>query len=179
MNGYWEGKAAMEYRLSGPPRMGGRFTASMISSTIKGLARLVAGKRRRSPVFTIFVIARSDGAVAIERGDAAASALSETYWTPVIFHFREPGAAEAVMSGARRRLTNERRDESGFWYLGMSSGQVAAAIKTEAKGLYSFEVIHPHLSEAPIVGADGRSWARRAAGVAPLAIVLSAGEWSA
>jgi hypothetical protein len=142
-------------------------------------AGLIARPRRRNRLSKIFVVARSDGAVAINCDSVAAPnspPLSDKDSTPVVFHFRTPGAAEAVMAGALQRLNMERMDESKCWFLEISPGQVAAAIKAEAKGLsYSFAVIHPYLADGPIVGSGKRSWARRATGMAPYAIFTLAG----
>jgi hypothetical protein len=166
---------ALEQQLFSP-RVADSFVSPRISSGTKGVSRRFAGKRRADTLSTIFVIARSDGVVAIDRASVATDAPSAAYWTPVVFRFREPGAAEAVMAGARRRLANERRDESDFWYLDMSAGQAAATLKAEAKGLcLSFEVIHPYQGDAPTIGAEKRSWATRVAGVARYALVLLMG----
>ncbi len=67
-------------------------------------------------------------------------------------------------------------DERQLWFLDLSAGQAAAAIKAEAKGLsYSFAVIHPYLADGPIVGSGKRSWTRRVASMAPYVILTSAG----
>ena len=96
-----------------------------------------------------------------------------------MFRFRAAGAAEAVMAGTRRRLANERMDESKIWFLDLSAGKAAAAIKAEAKGLScSFAIIHPHLKDAPIVRSGQRRWARRAAGARRARHVQRA-PWSA
>ncbi len=174
MDGRWEDLLALEYRLH---RVGESLPSPAASSKANRGSSFFAGGRRESPVSTISVIARGDGAVAIERGvDSAAELLSEIYRTPVVFRFRTPGAAEVVMAGARRRLANERIDESDFWYLHASAGHVAAAIKTEAKSLcYAFAIVHPYLKDAPTVGTDKKRWKRRAAAIAPYALSMSAG----
>ena len=80
------------------------------------------------------------------------------------------------MAGALRRLADAHMDERKLWFLDLSPGQAAAAVKAEAKGLAcSFTIIHPYLEDAPIVGSDGRSRKRRALSLASYAIVLSAG----
>jgi hypothetical protein len=154
--------------------MGDSLVRPRLSSGAKKLAGLFARKRRRGRLSVISVIVRRDGAVAIN-GDSGPTGADKGR-TPVIFHFRAPGAAEAVMAGALRRLANERMDESKLWYLDISAGQAAAAIKAEAKGLScSFAIIHPYLTDAPVVGSSGRIWARRATSMTSYAIILSAG----
>ncbi len=145
-----------------------------ISSGAEKLAGLFARKRRRARLSVISVAVRRDGAVAIN-GDSGAD-VADNIGIPVIFHFRASGAAEAVLAGALRRLASERMDESERWYLDISAGQAAAAIKAEAKGLScSFAIIHPYLTDAPIVGSGRRSWARRTASIAPYATFMFAG----
>jgi len=164
---------ALGYRLSGP-RMGDSLVRPRLSSEAKKLAGLFARERRKGRLSVISVIVRRDGAVAIKHDNDLEGA--EKGRTPVIFHFRAPGAAEAVVAGALRRLANERVDESKLWYLDISAGQAAAAIKAEAKGLScSFAIIHPCLTDAPIVGSSGRIWERRATNMTSHAIILSAG----
>jgi hypothetical protein len=152
-------EAGLKYRLSGPAS--GQSIAPSAISRSRGWAGSSSGQSEASNL-NITVIARGDGAIAIDCGAALASASSNIFSTPVVFRFREPGAADAVINGCRRRLANERTDASEFWYLDTSAGQVAAAIKAEAKGLCcSFAVVHPYLSDAPIIRAHRRSGARR------------------
>jgi hypothetical protein len=154
--------------------MSGALVRPGISSATKQLAGLFAGKRRKSLLSMISVIVRRDGAVAIKRGNGPEDADNDR--TPVIFQFDAAATAEAVMAGALRRLASERMDDGKLWYLDISAGQAAAAIKAEAKGLScSFAIIHPYLTDAPTVGSDGRNWARRARSMASYAIVMSAG----
>ncbi len=163
---------ALGYRLSGP-RMDG-VLAPAVPRPAKARAGFFGRRRSRGRVSTISVTVRRDGAVSI-RSDASQEGV-ENNRTPVIFRFRASDAAEAVMAGAQRRLAGERMDESGLWYLHLSAGQAAAAIKTEAKGLScSFAVIHPYLADAPIVGSAERDWSSRTARLASYAIVMSAG----
>jgi hypothetical protein len=145
-----------------------------ISSGSKRLAGLFARRRRRSQLSMISVSVRRDGAVAIKCDSGPED--SDHDRTPVIFEFEAAATAKAVMAGALRRLAGERMDESGGWYLDMSAGQAAAAIKAEAKGLSCpFAIIHPYLTDAPTVGTDGRAWAKHAAGLISYAVVMSAG----
>lgn len=127
----------------------------------------------------IFVVARGDGAVAIDGDGAPANGASlgpDSDRTPVVFHFQTPDAARAVIAGALRRLAVERVDESRRWFLDMSSGQVAATIKAEAKGLgFSFTVIHPEFAGGPVIGSGARSWTRLAASIAPYVVFTLAG----
>jgi hypothetical protein len=147
-----------------------------ILSSAKEPVDLFAHPRGRSRRSKISVVARSDGAVAISRDSVAAANGPSDDRTPVVFHFRTPDAAEAVVAGALQRLNMVRMDESKRWFLEISAGQVAAAIKAEAKGLsYSFAVIHPYLADGPIVGSGKPSWATRVAGMAPYAIFTLAG----
>ena len=156
------------------PGLSGALVRPRISSATKQLAGLFARKRRTSLLSMISVIVRRDGAVAIKCNNGPEDADNDR--TPVVFQFHAPATAEAVMAGALRRLAGERMDESERWYLDISAGQAAAAIKAEAKGLScSFAIIHPYLTDAPIVGSDGRSWARRATSIASYAIIMSAG----
>lgn len=140
-------------------------------------ANVRARPRRRSRLSTIFVVARSDGAVAIgDKGATSNGSLPEGERTPVVFRFQTAGAAEAVIAGALQRLAIERMDETRRWFLDISPGQAASAIKAEAKALsYSFSVIHPYLADGPIVGTGKRSWRRRIAGMTPYAIFTLAG----
>lgn len=164
---------ASGYRLSGL-RMDDSLVRPRLLSEEQKLAGLFARKRRKGRLCEISVIVRRDGAVAIKHDNGLEGA--DTGSTPVIFHFRAPGAAEAVLAGALRRLANERVDESKLWYLDISAGQAAAAIKAEAKGIScSFAIIHPYLTDAPIVGSSGRIWERRATSMTSYAIILSAG----
>jgi hypothetical protein len=112
--------------------MGDSLVRPRLSSEAKKLAGLFARERRKGRLSVISVIVRRDGAVAIKHDNDLEGA--EKGRTPVIFHFRAPGAAEAVVAGALRCLANERVDESKLWYLDISAGQAAAAIKAEAKG---------------------------------------------
>ena len=122
----------------------------------------------------ISVSVRRDGAVAIERDNGPEDACQDR--TPVIFEFEAAATAEAVMGGAVRRLAGERMDENERWYLDISAGQAAAAIKAEAKGLSCpFAIIHPYLTDAPTVGSGGRNSTKRARGPLSYAIVMFAG----
>ncbi|WP_146030129.1 hypothetical protein [Methylocella silvestris] len=110
----------------------------------------------------------------ISRAESLAGAPLAGVATPVMFAFRSVEEADAVMVGARRRLAGDARQTDG-WLAGVSAGRAAADIKAEAKGLsYSFEVIHPALKGAPILGGRGRGWAWRLAVAAFYAIVLAA-----
>ncbi len=132
-----------------------------------------AESRRIREGAQILIATRSDGAVAISQnnGPSAELATPSADRIPIFFLFRTQGAAELVMTGALRRLSQERRDEQNRWYLDLSVGQAAAAIKAEAKGLcFSFEVVHPHLKDAPIIGPGRRNWVRPS-WARPLAVV--------
>ena len=62
---------------------------------------------------------------------------------PVMFRFDSEAAARAVLAGDRLRLAKAAADADG-WLRGVTAGQVAAAIKNEARGLsYEFEAVHP------------------------------------
>jgi hypothetical protein len=145
----------MEIGASTPPL--GEITRPELSSTPKALDGLFARKRGRSRASTISIVVRRDGAVALDLDGSVEGA--ESGRAPVIFRFRAGGAAEAVLAGAVRRLADARMDERKLWFLNLSAGQAAAAVKAEAKGLAcSFAIIHPYLEDAPIIGSDGRSW---------------------
>ena len=164
---------SLVYRLSGPPTDSPPIRPE-ISSGAKKLTGFFARRRRRGPLSMISVSVRRDGAVSIERDNGPQGADHDR--TPVIFEFEATATAEAVMGGALRRLAGERMDESERWYLDISAGQAAAAIKAEAKGLSCpFAIIHPYLTDAPTVGSGGRSSTKRAGGLLPYAIVMSAG----
>jgi hypothetical protein len=164
---------SLVYRLSdshtdSPP------VRSKNSSGSKKRARLFGRRGRRSPLSKVSVSVRRDGAVAVKRDNGPEDADHDR--TPVIFEFEAAATAEAVMAGALRRLAVERMDENKRWYLDISAGQAAAAIKAEAKGLSCpFAIIHPYLMDAPTVGSGGRVWATRAAGLLTYAIVMSVG----
>src|SRR5271166_3301606 len=58
--------------------------------------------------------------------------------------------------------TAGRIDAEKLWYLDLSAGQAAAAIKAEARGLsYDFDVVHPELGAAPAASGNRHSWAWR------------------
>ena len=164
---------SLVYRLSGP-HTDSPPVRPEISSESKKLAGLFARRRRRGLLSMISVSVRRDGAVAVKRDNGPEDADHDR--TPVIFEFEAAATAEAVMAGVLRRLAGERMDESERWYLDISAGQAAAAIKAEAKGLSCpFAIIHPYLTDAPTVGTDGRIWAKRAAGLLCYATAMSAG----
>lgn len=132
-----------------------------------------AGRAHDRAGVVLSITVRGDGAVAINRGSPDDS---ERNATPVIFRFRLPAEAEAVVAGALRRLAGQRRVESGGWLFDASAGEVAAAIKAEAKGLsFSFAVIHPLIADGPVVSSRRQSRARRVAAHAPYALLLGAG----
>jgi hypothetical protein len=152
----------------------GAIARSGLLSPAEAVCDQFARKRGRSRFSTISVIVRRDGAVALDLDGSVEDA--ESGRAPVIFRFRAGGVAEAVMAGALRRLADAHMDERQLWFLDLSAGQAAAAVKAEAKGLAcSFAVIHPYLEDAPIVGSDGRRRKRRASSLASYAAVLSAG----
>ncbi len=138
---------AFRYWLSDPRILGG-----LVRPGISFYARDLAAKPKSGDVALIFVLTRADGAVMIGRGktpEADGVPASEDLKMPVVFAFRSVDAADAVLAGARLRLAKAAADAGG-WLRGVSAGQAAAAIKAEAQGLsHEFDVIHPHLGEAP------------------------------
>ncbi|ACK52256.1 hypothetical protein Msil_3350 [Methylocella silvestris BL2] len=149
-------------RRSAPGNFGSRSRARLFGSSA----------RAHRAAANIFVMMRSDGAVMISRAPSPAGGPSVGVATPVVFAFRSVEEADAVMAGTRQRLETPQADG---WLAGVSAGQAATGVKAEAKGLsYSFEVIHPNLKGAPIIGGRRRGRAWRLAVAAFYAIVLSA-----
>lgn len=170
---------ALDYRLA-EPRLDDAFPRTATTSRQPAIAPLFSRNRRAKRCSTIAIVVRSDGAVAIDidgekPGAGGPRVASSSDIKPVVIHFRTPGAAESVSSGAHRRLAAERTDASGQWYLNISAGQAAAAVKGEAKALsYSFEVVHPYLRGAPTVRTARPDWRRRSPKLALYALMTSA-----
>jgi hypothetical protein len=133
--------------LNGLVRPGISFTANDLRP--KAPARAPA----RITSAPIFVLSRSDGAVFLGMDGAEAAPdgvdLSDELTMPVMFHFDSEGTARAALAGARLRLAKSAAGADG-WLRGVTAGQVAAAIKNEARGLsYEFEAIHPQVGAEP------------------------------
>ena len=88
----------------------------------------------------IVVFARRDGAIIFgtQQGltleSLGDSDNAEGLAVPITFAFQSHEAAEAVTAGAHRQLAKAAVDAAG-WLVRVSAGQVAAAIKNEARGL--------------------------------------------
>ena len=117
---------AFRYWLSGPRILGGLVRPG-ISFYAKDLAR------RRSSIATsrsIFaIVQRPDGAIKLDAGHAEepGGAIALVVW------FSHPDAADEVMLGANVRL--RKHVNANGWVIGLSVGQVVAAVKSEATAL--------------------------------------------
>jgi hypothetical protein len=149
---------AFRYWLSGPRILGGLVRPG-ISFYAKDVAAL--GKSgSRSAVALIFVATRGDGAIMMGRDRTAAAKEADqaaAVTTAAVFAFSSDEAADAVLAGAKIRLSRAAVDARG-WLRGVSAGQVAAAIKAEAVGLsYDYAVIRPQ-SGTPKAVNRGLGW---------------------
>ena len=160
---------AFRYWLSGPRILGG-----LVRPGISFYAKDLAAKPKAGDVSLIFVLTRADGAVMIGRDktpEADGVPTSDDLKMPIVFAFRSIDAADAVLAGAKLRLAKAAVDAAG-WLRGISAGQAAAAIKSEAHGLsHEFDVIHPHPGEEP--PARKRSALEWAVGIVASAVLIA------
>jgi hypothetical protein len=76
----------------------------------------------------------------------------------IVFAFKNPDAAEAVLAGAHKRLAKAAVDAQG-WLIGVSAGQVAAAIKSEARGpSHAFDIIRVRDGEESKPKSHALAW---------------------
>lgn len=132
----------LRYWLSGPSILNGLVRQGISFNRSDTSAALGPNSADAS---LLLVALSPDGAVTMARDKTpAAEALDDVadVATPVIFAFRSPEAVEVVLAGARLRLAKAAVDAHGR-LVGVSAGQVAAAIKSEASALsHEFDVIH-------------------------------------
>ena len=147
--------------LSGPRILNGLVRPG-ISFYARDLKRQPPGPIASKSVALLYVLTRADGAVTFGRDKTPETDGLEA--TPdmkfaIVFAFRNPDAAEAVLAGAHKRLAKAAVDANG-WLIGVSAGQVAAAIKSEARGLsHAFDIIHVRDGEEPKPKSHALAWA--------------------
>ncbi len=146
--------------LSGPRILDGLVRPG-ISFYARDLKRQPPGPIASKSVALLYVLTRADGGVMFGRDKTPEADGLEA--TPdmkfaIVFAFRNPDS-EAVLAGAHKKLAKAAVDAQG-WLVGVSAGQVAAAIKSEARGLsHAFDIIHVRDGEEPKPKSNKLAWA--------------------
>jgi hypothetical protein len=160
--------------LSGPRILNGLVRPG-ISFYARDLKRQPPGPIASKSVALLFVLTRADGAVMFGRDKTPETdglQTSPDMKFAIIFAFRNPEAAEVVLAGAHKRLSKAAVDANG-WLIGVSAGQVAAAIKSEARGLsHAFDIIHVRDGEEPKPKSNAGAWALAVIGSLVLLLVV-------
>ena len=151
---------ASRYWLSGPRVLHGLVRPG-ISFSASDIAGIFAAMPKAAGAALLAVATRPDGAVTIVRDKTTeATALDSVYGAKmqIVFVFKSVAAAEAVLEGALVTIARKASTEAQGWFHGVSAGQVAAAIKSEAQALsHEVDVVHPGAGDAP-KAKDLRAW---------------------
>lgn len=92
----------------------------------------------------VYVVTRADGAVTLRRDRmfSADAVAVEIFWTEFAFGFASAEAADSVLAKFPRWL-NDLASNSAGWLSGVTTRQVAEAVKTEASDrCHDFDVVY-------------------------------------